>query len=839
MRILKDKNPRHMNSLAFWRMAFGVVTLVAISVASLGSPLRAEEPAPAKSAAVVTKLEVFPAQVDLVDNRSEAQFVILGKTATGETVDLTGEAVLTAEPAAHLKVKGGFVLPATDGAGKITIAARGLTAQVPFTVAGQTVDRPVWFRREMLASLTRQGCNMGACHGSPSGKGGFRLSLRAFDPELDKLTLIREDLGRRTNLLQPEKSLLLAKPLMQVPHGGGQKLFRNDYTHQIMLDWISAGCPAPEEAQETACVKLEVSPPSGQVMRRPDWTQQVSVVAHFADGTRRDVTRLASLSSSDEEVATLTSDGKVTGKGRGEAAIIARYMDQVQTCELTFIEDVPNYVWSNPSANNYVDQLVYAKLQKLSYLPSPNASEEEFLRRVYLDVIGILPTPAETEQYLADTSPQKRAKLIDQLLERPEFAKFWALKWGDLLRLTSAQIGPEALFKYNRWLEESFERNLPYDQFVSQLITATGSTLENPAANFFRTATETNDCVETVSQVFLGSRLQCAKCHNHPFERWTQDNYFGMAAFFNRVQRKKMPRADEFLVYMNKAGEVTQPRTGKITRPWLPYVGPAVDAEGQDRRLEFSKWLTQTDNPFFARVEVNRIWGQLMGRGIVEPVDDFRDSNPPSNRELLDALAKDFREKGFDRKAMMRVILNSQTYQADYRGTPFNQGDVKYFSHAQPRLLGAEQLLDAVGAVTGLPEKFAGLPEGTKATQVPAPDLIKHEFLRIFGQPERTTVCQCERGSESNLAMAIQFFNGPLIYGKLRDPQNRFRQGLAAGKTPEVLVKELYMAAVCRVPTEAEMATAQKHLASKPDVAAGLEDLCWALLNSNEFLFQH
>ncbi|MGV3608594.1 MAG: DUF1549 domain-containing protein [Planctomycetaceae bacterium] len=830
--------PKDVRLVCQWSLPLCCIVIGLLS-GQVGLVASAQEQAPAKSTAVVTKLEVYPDQIQLADSRSEAQFVVIGKTAAGETVDLTSEATFTADPPANLLIKGGFVLPSGNGAGKVAVSVRGLTAEVPYSVAGHGVDRPVWFRREMLSALTRQGCNMGACHGSPSGKGGFRLSLRAFDPELDKLTLIREDLGRRTNLLQPEKSLLLAKPLMQVAHGGGQKILKTDYTYSIMVDWISAGCPVPEEAQEASCVKLEVSPPSGQVMRRPDWTQQVAVIAHFSDGTKRDVSRLASLSSSDEEVAVISPEGKVIGKGRGEAAIIARYMDQVQTCELTFIEDVPNYVWNSPSPANYVDQLVYTKLQKLSYLPSPICSDEEFVRRVYLDVIGVLPAPAEAEAFIADKATDKRLKLINQLLERPEFAKFWALKWGDLLRLTSAQIGPEALFKYNRWLEESFAQNVPYDQFVAQLITATGSTLENPAANFYRTATETNDCVETVSQVFMGSRLQCAKCHNHPFERWTQDNYFGMAAFFNRVQRKKMPRADEFLVYMNRSGEVTQPRTGKITPPWLPNVGPAPDAEGKDRRLEFAKWLTQTDNAFFARVEVNRIWGQLLGRGIVEPVDDFRDSNPPSNRELLDALAKDFREKGFDRKAMMRTILSSNTYQADYRGTPFNQSDIKYFSHAQPRLLGAEQLLDAVGAVTGLPEKFAGLPEGTKATQVPAPDLVKHEFLRIFGQPERTTVCQCERGSESNLAMAIQFFNGPLIYSKLRDPQNRFRQGLAAGKTPDVLVKELYMAAVCRVPTDAELATAQKHLASKPDIAAGLEDLCWALLNSNEFLFQH
>jgi hypothetical protein len=380
---------------------------------------------------------------------------------------------------------------------------------------------------------------------------------------------------------------------------------------------------------------------------------------------------------------------------------------------------------------------------------------------------------------------------------------------------------------------------MPYDQFARELVSSSGSTLDNPRANFYRTSTDTQDSVESIAQVFLGARLQCAKCHNHPFERWTQDNYYGMAAFFNRVQRKKSPRDGELLIYVTNSGEVTQPRTGKQMKPWLPGKGEIDPPAGIDRRGPFVDWLTAKDNLLFAKVEANRLWSFVMGRGIVDPPDDFRDSNPPSNAALLDALSHDFIQHGFDRKQLLRTILNSRTYQADFRPGEFNKDETKYFSHYQPRLLSAEQLLDAICAFTDLPEKFAGMPEGTKAIALPAPDVAKHEFLKIFGQPERTTVCACERAGDSNLGMAIQFFNGPLIYGKLKDPNSRFRKLLAAGKPHDEIITELYLAAVCRHPTPKELDASRAHIAAKGDAAIAFEDIAWAILNTNEFLFQH
>jgi hypothetical protein len=784
------------------------------------------------------RIEVSPASFKLQGPRRQVQLVVTGYYADGTMQDLTRAAQFATSDAAIASVESAVVKPHKDGNAEVTITAGGQTVKTTIEVSGQAAPQPISFEYETLAALSKQGCNMGACHGSPSGKGGFRLSLRAFDPTVDKLTLIREDLGRRTNVLNPDESLLLAKPMMKVPHGGGLKLKRSDPAFALMRQWIAEGCKQDVDGAPR-CVKIEVTPPTGRVLKRPAHTQQLCVVAHFSDGTVRDVTDMACYSSSDSEVADVTAGGLVIGHNRGEAAVVVRYLEFIESCFLTFVKDIPGYQWPSPPANNYIDELVYQKLQQLKFLPSGLCSDEEFLRRVHCDVIGILPTVEETQKFLADADPAKRAKLIDALLERPEYARFWALKWGDLLKMTSTQVGGDGVHKYHRWLQRSFEKNVPYDQFVRELLGAQGSTLENAAANFYRTAVDTNDCVETVAQVFLGARMQCAKCHNHPFERWSQDNYYGMAAFFNRVQRKKSVRTDEFLIYTTNAGEVTQPRTGKQMKPWLPMKGEIDPPANTDRRDPFLTWLTAKDNPFLAKVEANRIWSHLFGRGIVEPNDDFRESNPPSNAALLDALAKDFAGHNFDRKHVLRTILNSRTYQADFRPNDFNKDDVKYFSHYQPRLMTAEQLLDAICNVTALPEAFPNLPAGTKATQIPAPDLVKHEFLKIFGQPERQTVCQCERTTDSNLGMAIQFFNGPLIYNKLRDQNNRFRKALAANKPHPEIITELYLAAVCRKPSEKELAASMAHIAAKNDPVVAFEDICWAILNTNEFLFQH
>ena len=821
------------------RIFFGLTWVVASCFSPGIGPVYGQEKLEPVEIGQPQRIEVHPSSIQFTGRRQQMQLAVTAHYPDGSLQDLTRVATFASADTAIARVDGAAVLPQADGNTVITVTVGQLPPlQIPVASTKQTSSDPVSFEYGALAALSKNGCNAGACHGSPSGKGGFRLSLRAFDPQLDKQTLIREDFGRRTNPFQPEQSLLLTKPMMKVSHGGGLKLRKSDPAFRVLRDWIAEGCKLDPD-NSARCVKIEVYPPTGRLYKRPAHTQQLVVTAHFSDGSMRDVTPLAVYTSSDTEVASVSESGLVVGRDRGEAAIIVRYMEFIESNFMTFVKDIPGFAWTSPPVQNYIDDHVNSKLKKLSYSASELCTDEEFLRRVYLDVIGILPTITESNRFLTDRSPYKRRQLIDELLQRPEFAKFWALKWGDLLKMTTAAVGGDGVHKYHRWVEKAIEENMPYDEFARHLLTAAGSTHNNPPANFYRTTNDAMESVETISQVFLGARLQCAKCHNHPFERWTQDNYYGMAEFFNRVQKKKTRRPDEMVVWLAPAGEVTQPRTGKQMKPWLPLSGDLDPPADKDRRDLFADWLTRRENPFFAKVEVNRIWSQLLGRGIVEPNDDFRESNPPANASLVEALARDFADHGFDRKHVIRTILNSRTYQASFRANDFNKDDVKYASHFQPRLLSAEQLLDAICAVTDMPEQFGTLPAGTKATQIPAPDLAKNDFLKTFGQPERQTVCACERSSESNLGMAIQFFNGPLIYEKLRNENNRFRKMLKENKSDLQILNDLYMAAVCRTPTQGEIDASLKHLAAKNDRIIAFEDICWALLNTNEFLFQH
>lgn len=783
-------------------------------------------------------IEVFPPEVALAGNRDRQQLVVTGYDKQGTPRDWTRDARITVADPQIAEIRGTSVFAKADGQTHLVVQVGAQHAEIPLRVAGTAVGRAVAFENEVLVALSKQGCNSGACHGSPSGKGMFRLSLRAFDRQLDELTLIREDYGRRLNPIEPDQSLLLQKPLMKVSHGGGKQLKVDDEAYRILRDWIAQGAPT-DPADAARCVRLEVKPARKRVLRLEAGTQQIAAIAHFSDGMQRDVTHLVAYESSDMSVATVDPHGLVTPHQRGETVILVRFLEHIEAVPLMFIQQIPGFAWKASEPANYVDELVYQKLQQLQFVPAPPCSDAEFLRRASLDLIGVLPAPEASAAFLADPSPDKRARLVEQLLQRDQFAKFWALKWGDLLKMTGKGVGDDGVYKYHRWVQEAFRNNLPYDQFAEELLTASGSTWANPAANFYRTATDMNECVENVSQVFLGARLQCAKCHNHPFERWTQDNYYGLGAFFHRVQRRKTQRPGEMFVWTAATGDVVQPRTGEKLKPWLPVRGSIDVDDAADRRQTFAQWLIEPSNPYFAKMEVNRIWAQLFARGIVDPIDDFRDSNPPSNEALLDALAADFVQAGFDRKHILKVIMNSHTYQASSQTTPLNQDDLQYFSHQRPRLLSAEQLLDAINHTTGLETKFGNLPPGTLATHLPAPDVVKVDFLKVFGQPERTTVCACERVDDSNLGMAIELFNGTTIHDKLRDPQTRFRSALAAGKSLNDVIQDLYLTALCRYPSEQELQVAAQHCEHAEDVAVGMEDVYWALINTDEFLFQH
>ncbi|MHC4877309.1 MAG: DUF1549 domain-containing protein [Planctomycetota bacterium] len=794
----------------------------------------------------VQRLDVQPREFVLHGQRQTLQLVVTGHLADEDVIDATRIATYEASQPGVVDISpSGQVTPINDGAVDIIIRSGDSTATVRVQVTGQTERQPVSFEQEALAALAKTGCSGGACHGAPNGKAGFRLSLFGFEPDFDRQSLARQARSRRVNTIEPAKSLLLRKPTMEVPHAGGRRFQPGDELYSLLHDWIGEGCRVDPPQQP--CVGIEIFPSVSRVLRFPDAEQQLSVRAKFDDGSVRDVTHLSQFTLSDPDVAGVSADGLVTGYQRGETAVIVRYLNFIETPLLTFVQDIGGFEWPSLPEFNFVDTHVDRKLRQLQFQPSEQCSDEVFVRRVYLDVLGILPTPEEYDRFLSSPATDKRARLIDELLERPEYALFWAQKWGDLLRVSRKQIGINSVFKYSRWLEAALASNMPYDQFAQELLSATGSTLVNPAGNYYRTAADTLDAMETSAQLFLGTRIQCAKCHNHPFERWTQNNYYGMAAFFNRVQRHKTGHAEEVVLFSTREGEIHHPASGRVMQPWVPVNGELPVSTNADRRSVFTTWLTSKDNPYFARVEVNRIWAQVMGRGIVEPFDDFRDSNPPANAPLLTALADDFVRNDFDRKQTLRTILNSRAYQSKSRPNEFNRDDEKYFSHYLPRRLTAEQIVDALGQVTGQPERFDLVSADTKATWLPAPDLKPHDrskigdidFLKVFGQPERQSACECDRGDDSSLGQALELLNGNFINRQLTHPENRLHRELRDGKSTREIIVGLYRRALSRQPTDTELQVSLDYVASHADKSVALEDVCWAVVNKDEFLFQH
>jgi hypothetical protein len=821
-----------------------VLVLTLSASASAALPTEAAQRAPFIGQPV--GLVIQPDTIVLSGPRAMQQLVVTGRYANGSVRDLTPFCDFRLEAADLADLgPGGFLLPRKSGASTLLITAGTQTARVPVTIRDFEKPEPVSFHHQMIAALNVGGCNSGACHGTPSGKAGFRLSLRGFDPAADYLQLTRDVLGRRTDRQAPEASLILQKALGRVPHEGGQRFLPRSVPAQVFRRWLAEGLQ-DDPPTLPALVRIEVLP-GARILQEPARFQQLAVRAHYADGSVRDVTRLTVFSSSDTAVADVGVSGLVEFGQSGEVAILCRYLDAMASLRLTYLQPRSGFAWSNPPENNYVDAHVFAKLKMLSIPPSDVCTDQEFVRRAYLDVCGVLPAPEETRAVLASPDKDKRAKLIDYLLERPEYADFWTLKWSDVLRSNRKTIQVKGIHVYQHWLHDHIARDTPFDAIVRELLTASGRTFSNPPANFYRIARDPQNLAETTAQLFFGIRMQCSKCHNHPFERWTQDDYYSMAAFFARVQHKKDavepgagPQAQgggEY-IYTARTGEVVQPRTGKVMPP--KFMGGAVASipPGKDRREVLAAWLTSGDNPFFARSVVNRIWFHLTGRGIVDPVDDFRDSNPSANDELLDALARDFVAHQFDVKHVLRVILNSRTYQLSAQTNEFNKDDNKYFSHAVTKLLTAEQLLDAICAATDVPEKYAGLPLGTRATQLPDGE-VNHVFLKTFGQPGRELACECEREGDSNLAQALQLINGPTINDKVRSATNRLGK-LQAKKLSDVdVLNELYLASLSRLPAEGEVKAALEHVAKGADKRKAWEDVQWALINSKEFLFRH
>ena len=783
-----------------------------------------------------SSLQVQPAEITLVGARGVQQLIVTANAEAATIHDATNLAEYKTDDPAIAVVENGIIKAKGTGTTTLQVTRAGQTATAKVTVANFEIPSPVSFQNEILASLTKSGCNMGACHGSPSGKGGFRLSLRGYDPTVDLVTLRGEFFNRRSNILNPDESLLLRKPLMEVAHGGGRRLHHGDPSHQVLRTWIAEGMKLDADGAPTLS-RIELLP-TPRVLRDGADRQQLMVNGYFSDGTVRDITALTAFDSSDESIGIISAAAVLSMQGRGEVTVLARYLDKVSTTQLTFLTNRPDFQWPNPPEETKIDQLVFDKLKQLQIQPSELCSDTDFLRRATLDLTGRLPSLEESQAFLADQSLTKRSAVIDRLLQTDDHARFWSMKWSDLLRSNSKKITRSGVHKFRRWLFDVVRNDMPMDQFARDLLTATGSTQQNAAAAYWKASRDEIDATETTAQLFMGIRIQCAKCHNHPFEKWTQDDYYGTAAAFTRVGRKETGLPDDEMIFVKAGGEVTQPRTGRQMKVRLLLEGDVDVPADQDRRVVFANWLTNNSNPFFARSLSNRIWGHIVGKGIVDPVDDFRDSNPPSNPELLSYLAEEFLKSGFSQRHLIRTIMNSRVYQLSSQRNKYNSDDEIYFSHATTRMLTAEQLLDSICAVTGQPEEFAGMPGGTKAVELVDPP-EGHKFLQVFGQPQRELPCECERSTDSNLSQALQLINGPTVHNKLRSDAGSVHQWITGGKTDAEIIELLYLTALSRPPLSEEQATAQNHVKSNEDRTRALEDVAWAVINSKEFLFQH
>ena len=691
------------------------------------------------------------------------------------------------------------------------------------------------FENDIIPVFSRFGCNSSGCHAKAEGQNGFKLSVFGFDPGADYLALTQEARGRRVLTPVPEQSLLLAKASGGVPHGGGVRIDRQSEFYRTLRDWIAAGTPfgSPSDPQVVS-VKVE---PREQSLK-PRQQQSLRVLATYSDGRQADVTSLAKFQSNNEGLATVDEAGLVTaGETPGDVAVMAAFMGQVDVFRALLPRPEPIASYPSLPEFNFVDGHVDRKLRKLNILPSGPATDADFLRRVTLDIIGTLPTAEETRAFLADDRADKRARLVNRLLQRPEYAEFWALKWADLLRVDRQALGHRRAFEYYQFLKSRLASNTRYDQFCRDIVSAKGPLSEQPGGIFYKVVTSSGAMASTVSQVFLGVRIECAQCHHHPFDRWSQHDYLGMQGYFMQVAFKPTP-AGEALV-SNPAGKVTHPRTGEVVFTHaLGMPTPTEDPPG-DRRRQLGTWLTSPENPWFARNLVNRFWAHFLGRGLVEPVDDVRTTNPPSNPELLDALSRSFTESGFDVQQLIRTICASRVYQTSATPNSTNQRDDQNYSRALLKRPSAEVLFDAVCQVTGVEEKFAGTPPGVRAVQL-WDSQVPHYFLKLFGRPTRVTACECERSVEPSVAQVLHVLNSPEIQDKLSHEGGRVARLVHRISDNGLLVDEFFLTFLNRYPSDEERTRATNFLRDHADNRRqAAEDLAWTLLNTVEFLFNH
>lgn len=707
-----------------------------------------------------------------------------------------------------------------------------------------TAESRLSFVNDVMPHLAKAGCSAGSCHAKPEGQSNFKLSVFGYDPRNDYHEIVEDNRGRRVFPAAPEQSLLLLKATGAVPHEGGARMTKDSESYKVVLAWMNQGMPfTPEQDARLTSMSLE---PREKIYKKGSM-QALKVTATYSDGSKRDVTRLAEYLSQDKEMATVDEFGVITaGTLTGEGVIVMRYMGMVDVARVTVPADkvMGDEVYSSLPVHNDIDKHVYTRLQKLGIQPSNECSDSEFLRRASLDAVGVLPSPELARAFLASNAPDKREKVIDQLLDHPNYADHWAIKWGDLIRPNPSRVGVKPVLLIDRWLRDSFRVNKPYDQMVRELLTASGSTHENGPVAMWRDKREPVDASGFVSQIFLGVRMDCAKCHHHPSEKWTQEDYYQLAAFFAQMKRKgqgiSAPISGEPEYWWpGDKGEITHPVTDAVMVPKVPD-GPVMPyVQGQDPRAALADWMRSSSNPFFAKAIVNRIWAEFFGRGIVDPVDDMRVSNPPTNEPLLNWLAQDFESSGFDLKHLMRTIMRSRTYQLSSDPNDSNLSDSKNFSRAYKRRLSAEVLADAVNDLVESTDEFAGLPVGSRASQT-WNHKLDSDFLDAFGRPNASQECPCERDKKSSVVQALHLMNSQTLQDKIAQEKSRAGKLHRSDRSPPTIVRELYLAAYNRTPKATEMESALRYFAA-PGITRpmAVEDLMWSLINSAEFVFNH
>ncbi len=794
----------------------------------------AADPAP-------SRVEVFPDHVELTTHRDSQSLVVQAIYADGVTRDVTAEARFTFADPSLVKFDGNVARAAKDGKTQLTVEFAGNTVALPVSVSHAADDRPISFRLDVVSAITRSGCNTGSCHGSARGKDGFHLSLFGYDPVGDYQAITREQVGRRINLALPEDSLMLAKATGKVQHTGGELFNPQSLQYQTILRWLSAGAPA--DAPEVAKVVAVQLMPAAMVLEGEGARHRVTVLARYSDGTDRDVTALAKFMTSSDASARIDADGVVTAGQRGEAQIMARFDAFTVGSQVIVIPKGLQYQWPNPPENNYIDTLVAAKLKKLRILPSELCTDEQFLRRVNIDICGLLPSPQEVAQFTADTDTLKREKLVDRLIQRKEFVDLWVMKFAELLEIRSGGGGQTGIpyktaILYYTWLQQQIGGNVPINKIVQQLLGASGGNFSNPATNFYQTETDHLKLTENVAQVFMGMRIQCAQCHNHPFDRWTMNDYYGFAAFFSQIGRKRGEDPREYIIFNTGGGEVTHPVT-KQNMPPKFLGGDVPDLRGRDRREVLAEWIASPENPYFAKNMANIVWAHFFGRGIVQPVDDVRVSNPASNPELLDELGKRFTSYNYDFRKLVRDICTSRTYQLSTQVNDTNRLDVSNFSHSYIRRVRAEVLFDLISQATDTVQinKFKGLPAGARAAEI-ADGRTTNYFLTTFGRATRDTVCSCEVRMEPNLSQALHLLNGETVINKISQG-NVVKKLVDAHTPPPQIVEDLYLRTFSRRPTAEELSMIDPQVGDQKVSREKFEDLFWALLNAKEFVFNH